>query len=245
MSNKLKLHEKKKIKYYSKHKIVSWSILGKFRKKSYKNSKFKWKYLRFSALNVKDFFGNTKKQLGAKPFYSKKEDFRVKPRLSVLKKSYGNALKETRKFKAFFGNIQRSVLNNKIAKFYKFKRFREKVLINYFESRLDIIVYRLGFSLSIAQSSHFISKGLIFVNDKKVLIKSFQVNVGDKLSFKPVSYYNNFFFDMVANNQNKVPSYFEFNAQKLEGFLIRKPLKKELMYPELFSFKDVLRRLNN
>ena len=54
---------------------------------------------------------------------------------------------------------------------------------------------------------------------------------------------NKGYFSKIANIQNKIPSNLEVNYKKLEGVFIRKPLKKELMYPEIFCFKTSLRRL--
>ena len=62
MSVNVRFKNAKKQKYYSKHRIVSWKILGKLRiKGNLKNQKPKWRFLRYSLLNMKDLLGKRKK----------------------------------------------------------------------------------------------------------------------------------------------------------------------------------------
>jgi ribosomal protein S4 len=99
----------------------------------------------------------------------------------------------------------------------------------------------MGFASSILESSKYIIKSLIQVNGLLVLKRNFQVNSGDKIKF--LGKKNSNFFSNISTSQNKIPSNFEINFKKLEGIFLRKPLKKELMYPEIFCFKKCLRRL--
>jgi len=233
----------KKQKYYSKHRIVGWKVLGKLRSKgNIKNQKPKWRFLRHSLLNMKDFWGKRKKFLGLKSFFKSKEDFRIKPRNSCLKKTYRESLIEIRKIRLFFGFLKIKTLKNLVSKYAKSKRSREKLLINYLESRLDVLVYRMGFSSSVLESAKIIKKGFILVNGARILKRNYQVDSGDKV--KIISKKSNKdYFSKISNIQNKIPSNLEVNYKKLEGIFIRKPLKKELMYPEVFCFKTSLRRL--
>jgi small subunit ribosomal protein S4 len=232
----------KKQKYYSKYRIVSWKILGKLRLKSnLKNLKPKWRFIRYSLLNMNDFYGKRKKVLGVKNFICDKEDFRIKPRNSCLKKNYRESLNEIRRIRSFFGFLKINTLKKLVCRYSKSKRSREKLLINYLESRLDVLVYRMGFASSILESSKYITNGFIKVNDTFVFKRNFQLSSGDKISFKKKK--NSDFFSRISNNQNKIPSNLEVNFKKLEGIFLRKPLKKELMYPEVFCFKKSLRRL--
>lgn len=233
----------KKQKYYSKHRIVGWKVLSKLRSKgNIKNQKPKWRFLRHSLLNMKDFWGKRKKFLGLKSFFKSKEDFRIKPRNSCLKKTYRESLIEIRKIRLFFGFLKIKTLKNLVSKYAKSKRSREKLLINYLESRLDVLVYRMGFSSSVLESAKIIKKGFILVNGARILKRNYQVDSGDKVNIISKKS-NKDYFSKISNIQNKIPSNLEVNYKKLEGIFIRKPLKKELMYPEVFCFKTSLRRL--
>ena len=233
----------KKQKYYSKHRIVGWKVLGKLRLKgNIKTQKPKWRFLRHSLLNMKDFWGKRKKFLGLKNFFNGKEDFRIKPRNSCLKKDYRESLNEIRKIRLFFGFIKVSTLKKLVTRYLKSKRSREKLLINFLESRLDVVLYRMGFSLSVLESAKYIKKGLVYVNETLILKRNHELNSGDNVRII-LKKKNHSYFNKISNNQNKIPSYIEVNYKKLEGIFIRKPLKKELMYPEIFSFTNALKRL--
>ena len=233
----------KKQKYYSKHRIVGWKVLGKLRLKgNIKTQKPKWRFLRHSLLNMKDFWGKRKKFLGLKNFFKDKEDFRIKPRNSCLKKSYRESLTEIRKIRLFFGFLKIKTLKNLVSKYSKSKRSREKLLVNYLESRLDVVLYRMGFSSSVLESAKIVKKGFVYVNNTLILKRSYSLDSGDKIQII-LKKKDKFFFEKISNNQNKIPSNLEVNYKKFEGIMIRKPLKKELMYPELFCFNTALRRL--
>lgn len=59
------------------------------------------------------------------------------------------------------------------------------VLLELLESRLDNIVYRLGFATSRAQARQLVSHGFVMVNEKRVNIPSYQVRVGDEIAINP------------------------------------------------------------
>lgn len=241
MSTNEKFSNLKKQKYYSKYRIVNWKILSSLRKKNFRNHKRKWRFLKFSLLNMKDFNGNCKKSLGVKSFIRKKEDFRTKSRSSCLKKSYRESLNEVRKIRAFFGLINIKNLKKKVIKYSNSRRSREKLFINYLESRLDVVIYRMRFSSSILESVNLIKRGFIQVNGLSVFNRNFQLNCGDRVKLLKKKDLN--FILNISDIQNKIPSNFEINYKKLEGIFLRKPLKKELMYPENFCFNLALRRL--
>ena len=60
-----------------------------------------------------------------------------------------------------------------------------EILIRVLESRLDNVVYRLGFADSRPQARQLVRHGHIALNDKKTDIPSAQVKVGDQVTFTP------------------------------------------------------------
>ena len=59
-------------------------------------------------------------------------------------------------------------------------------LLQILESRLDNVVYRLGFGVSRAQARQLVTHGNIEVNGKKVNIASYLVKPGDEVSIREV-----------------------------------------------------------
>jgi len=94
---------------------------------------------------------------------------------------YALQLREKQKVKRMYGLLERQFKRYfEIAS--KEKGNRGTKLLEILESRLDNIVYRLGFASSRAQSRQLVSHGHILVNDKKIDIPSYNVEVGDIIS---------------------------------------------------------------
>ena len=94
---------------------------------------------------------------------------------------YGVQLREKQKLKRSYGLTEKQ--------FKKYAIFAQKasentieILVRQLESRLDNVVYRLGFGKSRAQARQMVSHRHILVNGKKVNIPSYKVSQGDTIS---------------------------------------------------------------
>lgn len=96
---------------------------------------------------------------------------------------YGLQLKEKQKARLLYGVLERQFRN-----YYREAARRSGVtgdnLIRLLEGRLDNVVYRLGFGVTRRQTRQTVTHGHIEINGKKVDIPSFQVSVGDKVSWR-------------------------------------------------------------
>ncbi len=94
---------------------------------------------------------------------------------------YGIQLREKQKAKRFYGILEK-----------QFKRYFDSAskvkgatglkFLELLETRLDNVVYRLGFSTSRNGARQYVSHGHVKVNDKKVSIPSFRVRVGETIA---------------------------------------------------------------
>ncbi len=94
---------------------------------------------------------------------------------------YGLQLREKQKAKRFYGILEKQ-FKNYVTKASKVKGATGLALLELLETRLDNIVYRLGFSKSRAGARQFVSHGHILVSDKKVKIPSYKVRVGETIA---------------------------------------------------------------
>lgn len=94
---------------------------------------------------------------------------------------YGFQLREKQKMKRFYGLRERQ-FKNYFEKARKVKGATGEALIQAVESRLDNVVYRLGFASSRAEAGQMISHGHISVNGKKVDIASYQLKPGSTIN---------------------------------------------------------------
>ncbi|WP_339668485.1 30S ribosomal protein S4 [Dasania marina] len=99
---------------------------------------------------------------------------------------YGVQLREKQKVRRIYG-----VLEKQFRGYYKeaarLKGATGENLLRLLESRLDNVVYRMGFGSTRAESRQLVAHKSILVNDQVVNIASYQVKAGDKVSVREKS----------------------------------------------------------
>ncbi|MBP5216654.1 MAG: 30S ribosomal protein S4 [Bacilli bacterium] len=94
------------------------------------------------------------------------------------------------------------------------------------ESRLDNLVYRMGFARTRAGARQLVNHGHILVNGKKVDIASYLCKVGDKISLKETSP-----LKVVRESLDSIATtvaYVNVDKEKIEGIYEREPERNEL-----------------
>ena len=133
---------------------------------------------------------------------------------------YGIQLQEKQKARLLYGVPERQFSN-----YYREAARRSGVtgdnLIQLLESRLDNVVYRLGFAGTRRQARQLVNHGHIQVNGKKVDIPSFQVKPGQKITWKDKSKSSGLFEVISANTgmgkTTQVPSWLRVNPDEATG----------------------------
>src|SRR3989344_8032804 len=97
---------------------------------------------------------------------------------------FGQQLREKQKAKEMYGILEKQ-FRNMVKNVQKRKGESGELLISVLETRLDNLVYRLGFAKSRFQARQFVSHGHVLVNGKKVNIPSFYVGENDVVSISP------------------------------------------------------------
>lgn len=100
-----------------------------------------------------------------------------RPKLS----SFAKQLREKQKVKGIYGILERQ-FSNYVTEASKKTGDTSKFLLNYLESRLDNVVYRIGLAPSRAAARQLVSHGHITINGKKVDIASYRVRVGEQVA---------------------------------------------------------------
>ena len=116
-----------------------------------------------------------------------------------------------------------------------------EVLLQFCESRLDNVVYRLGISPSRSGARQLVSHYHITLNGKLVNIPSFQVKDGDVIGVREKSKSIQSILDSLKKNSS-VYEWLSWNEAKLEGVFIKTPERqqipeniKEQLIVELYS----------
>ncbi len=106
-------------------------------------------------------------------------------------------------------------------------------LIGSLESRLDNVIYRLGFAKTRRQARQLVSHGHITIAGRKVTIPSYAVAAGDKIGIREGSKARTFFVGLGERlGESAAPSWLAVDAKKLEGSVIKMPeaLTGELVF---------------
>ncbi len=137
---------------------------------------------------------------------------------------FGKQLREKQKAKRMYGLTEKqfvkyvTVAGNKEGN-------TEDVLRGLLETRLDNVVYRLGWATSRFESRQRVSHAHIRVNGIKVNIPSYKVKVGDVITIKNPKAFAN-----VAEKVKKhdTPSWLTMDPSKMEGKVTNLPTKEDL-----------------
>ena len=97
------------------------------------------------------------------------------------------------------------------------------------ESRLDNVVYRLGFAESRSQARQLVQHGHFAVNGAKVNVPSFLVKAGDVVSVREASRPNSHFKDLSQLlDATRIPAWLNLDAANLTGTVVNAPSRGDV-----------------
>lgn len=154
---------------------------------------------------------------------------------------YGVQLKEKQKAKYTYGVLEKQ-FRNLFAKATRTKGITGEVLLQLLESRLDNVVYRLGFAATRAAARQLVSHKHIVVNGAVVNIPSYQVKPGDVVGVREKAKSLEVIAASLSGfNHSKYP-WIEFDAASQSGKFLHMPDRadipeniKEQLIVELYS----------
>ena len=139
---------------------------------------------------------------------------------------YGLQLQEKQKLRHMYG-MNEKAFRKLFTQATKMPGVAGATFMKLLESRLDNLVYRLGFASSRPAARQFTVHGHILVNGKKVNIPSYRVEPGDVISVREKSKSLDIVKDSLAA-RSFLPSYLSYDENKMEGTYIRLPEREEL-----------------
>ena len=142
---------------------------------------------------------------------------------------YGMQLREKQKAKRFYG-MQETQFRNLFDKAAKKPGMTGENLLILLESRLDNVVFRLGFASSRKEARQLVTHGHFTVNGKKADIPSMEVKAGDVIKVKEKSQSSPKFKE-VKEMSITVPSWLSVDVEKLEGKVITLPRREDIDTP--------------
>ena len=144
---------------------------------------------------------------------------------------YGTQLREKQKTRLFYG-----VGEKQFRSYFEMASNKKGItgtnLLQILESRLDNVVYRLGFGSSRAQARQLVTHGNIEVNGKKVNIASYLVKPEDVVAIREIRKDNPIVkANLESGVARPVPEWLKLNAEKLSGKVLRLVNREEIDLP--------------
>ena len=136
---------------------------------------------------------------------------------------YAVQLLEKQKAKWMYGIAEKQFRKYIDASLRK-KEVTGNVLLQLLESRLDNVVYRLGFGTSRAQARQLVSHRFFSVNGKRVNIPSYQTRVGDTIAVLPSKQNSKYIQNLgPALREFKPQEWLSLEAKNLSGKVLSTP----------------------
>lgn len=142
---------------------------------------------------------------------------------------YGLQLREKQKAKRFYGLLE-TQFRNLFEKAEKRKGITGENLLIMLESRLDNVVFRMGFAASRKEARQLVTHGHFTLNGKKVDIPSLEVKAGDVIRVKEKSQSSPKFKEIRDMNIS-TPAWITVDTDKLEGKVVSIPTREEIDTP--------------
>ena len=184
------------------------------------------------------------RSLGMDPVYlgiDKKSNRQLK-RSNRKMSEYGLQLREKQKAKIIYGVLEKPFLNY-FKKADQMSGMTGENLMVLLESRLDNVVFRLGFARTRREARQIVDHKQVLVNGKQVNIPSYLIKAGDVIEIKEGKKSSQRYKDIVEVTGGRlVPEWLESDIENLKGTVKELPTREaidvpvdEMMIVELYS----------
>lgn len=142
--------------------------------------------------------------------------------------NYSIQLRAKQRIRRIYGVLEKQFRN-----YYKMAGLKKDAtgdnLLNFLESRLDNLVYRMGYASTRAEARQLVSHKAILVNNKVTNIPSFQVGVGDEIKITEKAKKQQRIIDALGiTEQYGFPSWVEVNQKDMLGIFKSRPNREDL-----------------
>ena len=184
------------------------------------------------------------RSLGMDPIYlgiNKKSNRQLK-RSNRKMSEYGLQLREKQKAKFIYGVLEKP-FRNYYAKAKQMEGMTGENLMTILESRLDNVMFRMGFARTRKEARQIVDHKHVHVNGKQVNIPSYLVKAGDVIEIKEKHKGCQRYKDILeVTGGNMIPDWLEVDAENLKGEVKELPKREaidvpvdEMLIVELYS----------
>lgn len=135
------------------------------------------------------------------------------------------------KLKGYYGNIGEKQFRKIYQEAVRRKGDTSENLIELLERRLDAVIYRMKFAITVFAARQLINHGHIAVNGQRVDIPSYRLKDGDEVSIIGKMRDNANTATAITTTERETPDYCDVDAKALKGKFIRAPKFADVPYP--------------
>jgi small subunit ribosomal protein S4 len=141
---------------------------------------------------------------------------------------YGDGLIEKQKLRYYYGLMEKQ-FRGVYEKALRRRGVTGETMLQILETRLDNVVFQLGFGNTRAAARQLVNHGHVMVNGRKAAIASFALKVNDVISVKN----NNVARQLATKNleisaSRAVPDWLSLNKEEFKGTIMRIPTRDEI-----------------
>ena len=141
---------------------------------------------------------------------------------------YGLGLLEKQKLRYYYGLMERQ-FRNVYERALKRRGVTGAQMLQILETRLDNVVYHLGFANTRAAARQMVAHGHVRVNGRKVSIPSFALRVNDAVEVKNTTVSRQLATkNLEISTSRAVPDWLSLNKEEFKGVVMRIPTRDEI-----------------
>lgn len=140
---------------------------------------------------------------------------------------YGTQLLEKQRLRAYYGVLEKQMLRY-VKDAFSSKEMPGEVLVRTLESRLDNMVFRMGFANSLRAARQMVNHGHILVDGKKVNIPSFVLSPGSQVVLREKSRNSPNYIDAIQSNGVNLLPYIDKDLDNYKATYVRYPERHEI-----------------
>ena len=154
-----------------------------------------------------------------------------RPRRRPKESQYRIQLREKQRAKRIYGVLEKQ-FRNYYALASRHSGITGENLLRLLESRLDNVVYRLGFAASRDEARQLVGHGHFLVNGRRVDIPSYRVRGGDEVAVhEKAKDFGVIKAAIISSAKVEVPGWLEVDVEKLRGKVLSLPERKQIDLP--------------
>ena len=153
---------------------------------------------------------------------------------------YALQLRAKQRIRFYYANLTERQFSSVYKKASLRKGDTIALMMHALESRLDVVVYRMKWAITMQAARQLVNHGHVQVNGKRVNIASYKVRVDDVISLRERSKNIVPVQAAVESQEREVPTYMEVDEKRREGKFLRLPELDEVPYPFQPDFRLVV-----